>query len=120
LFLDVVIIVLAIALIIKSTKPGATVAYLVYGFSALICLFSQLYWGYGTAGNFSIRLSRGDALYFAIGTLTTAGTGNISATSGIAREIQALQMMLDLALLGFAVALAISRLASQAQESSDT
>ena len=70
--------------------------------------FSTLYWNYGLLSNFTEQLTRLDAIYFTIGTLTTAGTGTISAVSQTARTLQGLQMVLDLGLIVFAVALAIA------------
>lgn len=55
--------------------------------------------GLRSTRNFSIRLSHLDAFYFALGTLTIAGTGNISAVSETARGIQVLQMGLALVLM---------------------
>jgi bacteriorhodopsin len=69
--------------------------------------------GYGTTSNFSVQLSHLDAIYFSVGTLTTAGTGNIVATSEIARGIQTIQMILDLILVVFAVTLVLSALSSR-------
>jgi hydrogenase maturation factor len=82
-------------------------------FSILVATFSTLYWNYGSAANFSVSLTRLDAVYFAIGTLTTAGTGTIAAISQTARGIQTVQMILDLVLVVFAVTLVLglSRLA---------
>ena len=45
----------------------------------------------------------------ALGTLTAAGTGNISAISETARGIQSLQMVLDLVIIGFVAALILAR-----------
>ena len=60
-----------------------------------------------------------DAIYFAIGTLTTAGTGNISATSETARGIQTMQMILGLVLITFAVTIVIGRLSSGSRLAAD-
>ena len=59
---------------------------------------SQRYPGFGKP------LSRLDAVYFTVGTLTTAGTGSLSARSAEARCIAISQMALDVGLLGFGVA----------------
>lgn len=90
-------------------KPVRTAFFLVYLFSLVLQFFSYLYWAYGTTRNFSIRLTHLDAFYFALGTLTTAGTGNISPVSETARELQAFQMAVDLAFTGFAVAIILAR-----------
>lgn len=75
--------------------------------------------GLGSTSNFSIYLSRLDAVYFAVGTLTTAGTGNISATSDLARGLQTIQMALDLVLVVFAVGLILPRLSLKAKNGAD-
>lgn len=82
-------------------------------FSMLTALFSILYWSYGSRPNFSSNLTRLDAIYFTVGTLTTAGTGSLSAESEIARGIQVLQMVLDLTLVVFAVAVVLTSLTSR-------
>ncbi|MBO0808091.1 MAG: two pore domain potassium channel family protein [Actinobacteria bacterium] len=63
----------------------------------------------GTTRNFTIRLSHLDSFYFALGTLSTAGTGNISAISETTRRLQAAQMGVDLILIGFVVTLFLAR-----------
>jgi Ion channel len=93
----------------RRFRPVVTALFLAYVLSLLLQLFSYMYWAYGTTRNFSIRLSHLDSFYFALGTLTTAGTGNISAISETARRLQTLQMGLDLVLIGFVVALALAR-----------
>jgi len=90
-------------------RPVLTAFFLVYLFSLVLQLFSYIYWAAGTTKNFNTSLTHFDSFYFALGTLTTAGSGTISVTSETARHIQALQMTLDLLLIGFAVALILSR-----------
>jgi Ion channel len=90
-------------------RPVLTALALVYVFSLLLQLFSYMYWAYGTAGNFNITLSHLDAFYFTLGTLTTAGTGNISSISETARGIQTLQMGLGWGLIAFVVVLILTR-----------
>jgi hypothetical protein len=41
-------------------------------------------WGFGTRTNFNTNLSHFDAIYFALGTLTTVGAGTIEATMKLA------------------------------------
>ena len=112
----IMIVVTAMLLIpaIGDTVPG-TVLGLVYAFSALTYLFSAIYWGYGGAPNFSVSLTRLDAVYFSVGTLTTAGTGNISATSELSRGLQTAQMALDFVLVVFVVAIVMPRLTRHAE-----
>jgi Ion channel len=89
------------------------------GFSSLVGNFSIIYWSYGTTGNFTEHLTRLDAIYFAVGTLTTAGTGNISAVSQLARGLQGLQMALDIGFIVFAVALAVAEISARMQRRRD-
>jgi hypothetical protein len=93
----------------RRFRPVVTAILLVYVFSLLLQLFSYIYWSYGTTRNFSITLSHLDSFYFALGTLTTAGTGTISAISETARQIQTLQMGLDLTFVGIVVAINLAR-----------
>jgi hypothetical protein len=90
-------------------RPVVTAVVLIYLFSLVLQLFSFIYWSYGGTNNFNIALSHLDSFYVALGTLTTAGTGSISAVSETARGIQTLQMGIDLAIVGFAVALVVAR-----------
>jgi hypothetical protein len=80
-------------------------------FDNVLLLFSVLYWQYGSKLNFNIKLSRFDAIYFTLGTLSTAGTGNIVAISETARVIQALQMGVDIGLMVLLVGILVSRIA---------
>lgn len=93
---------------------GVTSIYLdvVYYLAAFTILFMASYWSCGGGHNFNIHLTRLDAAYFTIGTLSTAGTGNIVATSELTRALQTWQMALDLAFLLVAVVLVVSRLGS--------
>jgi hypothetical protein len=75
--------------------------------------FSFLYWSRGTRVNFSLPLSHLDAVYFTVGTLATAGTGNISATSEWSRGVQTAQMFVNMAFVLFGLAFLVSRLATK-------
>lgn len=90
-------------------RPVLTAFFLAYLFSLILQLFSYIYWTFGTTKNFSESLTHFDSFYFALGTLTTAGSGTITATSETARQIQAAQMGLDLLLIGFAVTVILAR-----------
>lgn len=88
-----------------------TPLFLAVIFSELLQSFSSIYWNYGGGRDFSTHLSHFDSVYFSVGTLTT-GTGTISAMSETVRGIQTLQMLLDLVLLVFAVAIVVTQLAT--------
>lgn len=116
-FADIfIIILLNVWLVIyqyKISRGFAIIAALFLNtFALLIGGFSFLYWSYGSTVNFNISLTRLDAIYFTFGTLTTAGTGNITAISEASRYIQTLQMFLDLGLMVFAVGLLVTRFTS--------
>jgi hypothetical protein len=103
-----------VAIVTKYTGlfTGVTPIYLdvVYYLIAFTILFMASYWSCGGGHNFNIHLTRLDAVYFTIGTLSTAGTGNIVATSELARVLQTLQMALDMVFLLIAVTLVVTRL----------
>jgi hypothetical protein len=79
-------------------------------FLLLIVDFAGFYWRFGTAPNFNATLSRLDALYFTLGTLTTAGTGSITPESQLARGLVSIQMILDLMLVAVAATIIVARL----------
>lgn len=103
-------------LVISASRFGSTfdiAMALLFALSSVIAMFSVLYWNYGTTNNFSANLTQLDAIYFSVGTLSTAGTGNISAISETARGLQTLQMILDIVLIVFAVSLAVAEISSR-------
>jgi hypothetical protein len=99
-----------VAGVLRGDSIGTLLIYTAITFSALVQGFSGLYWSYGTAVNFSQALSKWDAVYFTLGTLTTAGTGNLWAKSEIAKQFVSLQLLVDLLFVGGAVALVVARL----------
>lgn len=115
-------IVIGTYLLISVTRFGNIVdilTMLLFSSSVLTATFSTLYWNYGTTGNFTEPLTRLDAVYFTVGTLTTAGTGNVSAISQIARGLQTLQMVLDIGFILFAVSLVVAEFSLRMQRTSD-
>jgi hypothetical protein len=96
----------------RNINLGIAGAFFMSVFFFLVGNFSYVYWSFGSTANFSVSLTRLDAIYFAIGTLTTAGTGNINATSELMRGIQALQMVLDVGLVVVALGVLVARLSS--------
>jgi cytochrome bd-type quinol oxidase subunit 2 len=84
-------------------------ANVVNTFLVITVLFSILYWTIGTEKNFSVKLSRIDAIYFSLGTLTTAGTGTIGPTSDLSRALVSGQMVLDLVFVAVVVTTAVTR-----------
>jgi hypothetical protein len=101
-------------MIFARTRSNSFVRWIVLlsAFSTLIGSFSSLYWNCGISANFGTELTRFDAFYFTLGTLSTAGSGNIIATSDVSRAIQVWQMGLDLGLVLFAVGITVNKLSS--------
>lgn len=60
----------------RNFRPVMAGLALVYTFSVALQAFSYLYWEWETTQNFNILLTHFDSFYFALGTLTTAGTGH--------------------------------------------
>lgn len=100
------------AVIAFSTMLGVTrwfrdaFVFLAFTFSTLLVNFTAMYWSLGgKAGHgFNERLTHLDALYYAVGTLTTAGTGSITALSTRARTYATVQMGLDFVLVAITLA----------------
>ncbi len=85
-------------------------AVLLNAFLLLVVDFAGFYWQFGTTENFNVSLSHLDALYFAVGTLSTAGTGSITPQSQLARGLVTIQMVLDFVLVAIAIGIAVGRL----------
>jgi Ion channel len=80
-------------------KLWIVAACLVGASSLSVTTFGTFYWLNGTTTDFNHTLSHLDALYFSMGTLSTAGTGTLAAISQKARLIQTIQMGLDFVLI---------------------
>ncbi len=105
--------VLPIALRSRGFTTWLGVA-LINAFLYLVATFAGLYYHYGTATNFTGPIiTRVDALYFTLGTITTAGTGNISADSQLTRGLVSIQMCVDLIFVTFIIAIAVTRLSER-------
>lgn len=108
--------VITVLIVMKYLNPARSspniFVELAYYLVILVLCFSVAYWDYGSLGNFNVQLSRLDAVYFTIGTLSTAGTGNIVTTSETTRALQGLQMIVDLGFFSVAVTLVITLLSN--------
>lgn len=62
------------------------------------------------------RMHQWDALYFTIGTLTTAGTGALQPASQFCRRLVTLQMIVDFVILAVVVTVVVARLAARLVE----
>jgi hypothetical protein len=56
-----------------------------------------------------MQIGWADAFYFALRTLTTAGTGTIAPTSDLSRALVSGQMVLDLVFVAVVVTIAVTR-----------
>jgi len=72
--------------------------------------FTLLYWNIGTTKNFGHSLSHLDAAYFMLGTLTTAGTGDIAPMSESAKLLVTIQYVVDLGFATIIVGALVSRI----------
>lgn len=126
LVLVVTLIAIAIYLgIITLTRRTASklliVSQIAFGASIILWAFSVLYLYNGSVTNFSCRLSRLDALYFALGIFTTAGTGSLAPISELSRFLVACQYVVDIVFIIGIITLALARIAdmfkSKAQNS---
>ena len=105
------IVVLGVLVTSFRDYPIWVLAMFVFvGFASLTLIFSAFYWEYGQYGNFNLRLSHLDAFYFTLGTLSTAGTGNIVATSEATRAVQSIQMVVDFGYILVVAGVLVSRL----------
>jgi cytochrome c biogenesis factor len=108
-----VIVVVFLFLISQPSKDGLPkwmlTAQLVTAALLLIVVFAWAYWSYGATSNFTVKLSHLDAIYFAVGTLSTAGTGNIAAKTDVSRGLQTAEMIAGMVLILFAVSVFIAR-----------
>jgi Ion channel len=108
----------ALGLSLRTTFRGeASVAGLVTGFAAVIVVLVVFYAGfYPEAVRFSngcfsaAHLSHLSAVYFAVGTLTTAGTGALSAKSDLCRTLVTSQTVLGSVLVFVGLAGLVTRL----------
>lgn len=100
-------------LVRREAPHFKVVLVLLFAVLTLVINFTYLYWSHGTRQDFNQPLSHLDALYFTLGTLSTAGTGTISATSETSRGLVSLQMAVDMLVLIFAVGMAVSHLAAR-------
>jgi hypothetical protein len=82
----------------------------------LLATYSVTYFTYGTRRDWSTRLSHVDALSVALGTFTTAGTGDIHPRSEFARTLVVSQMAVDILVATVMAAFVFSRLTSSEAE----
>jgi hypothetical protein len=99
--IDIVAILVRGFMIVGQHSYNVAQAIAIVTFAAIMILqaFTITYYGIGTAQNFSKCLTRLDAFYVALGTFSTAGTGNISPISEEGRAWITGQYAADIVLL---------------------
>lgn len=106
---DCAFIIVAIISTARSTTRARLGIFLSYAVAMSVIFFAGLCWDEGTRENFTHPLTKRDARYVAIGTLSTSGTGSIAATSETTRAILTAQMTFDFALAAIAVSVIVTR-----------
>ncbi len=76
--------------------------------------FGGLYYEIGKASNWGLTLTHLDAIYVALGTLSTAGTGNIAPISETSRCLVSLQMGADIVVVVLALGVLVGRISQAA------
>jgi hypothetical protein len=74
--------------------------------------FAFAYYAIGGASEWTAPLTHLDALYVALGTLSTAGTGSIAPVGQGSRGLVSLQMFVDIVVMVLAVGVLVSRLSA--------
>lgn len=100
-------------LAVTNAPAGAIAINGLATISNVLALFTGVYYNIGGQGDFNHTLSHLDAVYVALGTATTAGTGDLVAKSQTARLVQTCQMGTDFALLGIALTIAVTAIMSK-------
>jgi hypothetical protein len=114
---DVFLMLSGVAALVFMARTPVGVPRLAFGLvssvSLILANFSRFYWSYGGGSNFTRPLTHLDAVYFAVGTLSTAGTGNLAAAvSQTAVARQTAQMAVDIAFTVFAAGVVATRFAA--------
>ena len=83
----------------RGHPPRLLLAGVAYALSVMVGIFASTYWDAGSTRNWGVPLSRLDALYVALGTLTTAGTGQIAPRTETARGLVTAQLIVEVVLV---------------------
>ena len=108
----ITLITVVVTYISNIEKIESIVLFLVLILNATLLLigdFSYFYWNIGLNHNWSIPLSHLDAIYVAVGVLTTAGANGINAISEPAKSYLLLQNIIDFSLFTTLFGLTIRR-----------
>lgn len=119
-FIAVLAVVRDAASTIRRTSNYWLIAFKLINASLLIVgVFAAVYLGIGTPRNFGMSLSRIDAIYFTLGTLTSQGTGTIMPTSDLARMVVSIQMIVDVLFVVIALGIAVAKWSEGGQPATD-
>jgi len=97
----------------REASRGLIAAVGAYTLFVLVATYSSVYYNTADGRNWSVHLSHVDALLLSMGTLTTAGTGDITPRSELARGLLSIQMAIDLGVVTIMVAVVLNRLANR-------
>jgi hypothetical protein len=114
-WIQIVALVVAISLATSASFRGSrksTLGALIFLLTALVMVFVTTYYRVGDGQNFQPELTKADALYFTLGTLTTAGTGSITPISDYARLLVSCQMIINSVFTVWVVTIAVERLSN--------
>lgn len=102
-----------------SAGPGGIGAWIAGYLSTLLGIFAMAYWMLSVhyPNSFTEPLTKVDALYFAMATLSTTGYGDIAAKQQLARATVTLQMAIDLLVLAVLLTVTISKASSRKNDS---
>jgi hypothetical protein len=116
----VVIVAWQVQAIFRADYPGLqAIEALATVIPLFLLVFSASYYlmAYHAHGSFSQPLTRTEALYFTVTTFSTVGYGDITPTTDTARVVVMIQMMADLAIIGFGVKLLVGAVETRRRES---
>ena len=117
----VVIVVWQVQAIFRADYPGLqAVEALATVIPLFLLVFSASYYlmAYHTTGSFSQPLDRTEALYFTVTTFSTVGYGDIVPKGDTARVVVMIQMIADLAIIGFGVKVLAGAVETRRRETS--
>jgi hypothetical protein len=87
--------------------------------SQLLVTASITYYSIGVPRNWNMRLSHVDAMLVSVGTLTTAGTADITPSSELARRLLLGQMVIDFLVVTIVIGIVLQRLANRPSPSEE-
>jgi hypothetical protein len=118
-FATLLLVLLGAGVIWIARRPAVSIVWVGAGafwaLVAVVSVSSGLYYSVGGIGHWSPGLSHVDAIYVAVGTLTTAGASGIVPTSNLTRALVVTQMLADIVLFTIMGAVVLDRLTQRRQ-----